>query len=165
MHWSRLLTHLTTSPRAVAGVFSADDLITIEQAVAATEKRHGGQIVFAVEGALSLSELWHGKTAHHKAHEVFQQCGCWDTEHNNGVHIYLLLADHDFVIIADRGIHRHVGETGWEAICQQMEQSFRHGQFLPGVLQGIEAVGAVLETFFPRSTDGNEVPNKPIVLP
>lgn len=163
MHWSQLLKHLSTSPRAVSQAFSAHDLDAIEQAIARAEQHHGGQIMFAVEGALSINELWHGKTAHDKAHEVFLQCGCWDTEHNNGVLIYLLLADRDFVIIADRGIHRYVGKAGWEAVCQQMEQAFRNGQFLQGVLYGIETVGALLQRHFPRS-DGNEIPNKPIVL-
>lgn len=164
MQWSRLLRHLATSHRAVQRAFSPSDLTEIELAISSSERRHGGQIVFAAEATLTPQEIWHGINAHSKAQEVFLQSGCWNTEHNNGVLIYLLLADHDFVIVADRGIQRFVGDAGWEQICQQMEQAFRTGQFLQGVLQGIEAVAVLLAQHFPPTGDNNEVPNKPIVL-
>jgi uncharacterized membrane protein len=89
----------------------------------------------------------------------------WDTEENSGVLIYLLLADHDVEIVADRGVHAKVGPAGWEAICRTMETEFRAGRFEAGVLAGIAAVSAHLETHFPpKGGDRNELPDQPVVL-
>ncbi len=52
--------------------------------------------------------------------------------------IYLLLAEHDVEIVADRGIHLRVG-GGWEPICREMEAAFRAGRFEDGVVRGVRA--------------------------
>ena len=89
----------------------------------------------------------------------------WDTEHNNGVLIYLLLADRDVEIVADRGIDAHIGADGWEAICRAMEAEFRQGRFEAGVIFGIRAIGAHLAKHFPGDgNDANELPDTPAVL-
>ena len=96
---------------------------------------------------------------------MFSQLRIWDTEHNNGVLIYLLLADRDVEIVVDRGIDKHVGTAGWEAICQMMETHFRAGHFEQGVIAGIAAVTTHLAKHFPE--DGapvNELPDAPVVL-
>ena len=94
-----------------------------------------------------------------------RNCEFWDTVHNNGVLIYLLLADHDFEIVADRGIDARVGYAGWEKICQEMELDFRAGDFEHGVIKGIEAVSRELATYFPKSGGGvNELPDAPVVM-
>ena len=96
------------------------------------------KIRFAVEHALDLPQLLAGMSARDRAIEVFSQLRVWDTEHNNGVLIYLLFADRDVEIVADRGIHAKVG-AGWEDICRSMEQRFRQGEFEAGVIEGIRA--------------------------
>jgi len=53
----------------------------------------------------------------------------WDTEHNNGVLIYLLLADHDVEIVADRGVHSRVKPPEWEAMRRQMETDLALGKY------------------------------------
>jgi uncharacterized membrane protein len=89
----------------------------------------------------------------------------WDTEHNNGVLIYLLLADRDVEIVADRGIHQHVGHAGWDKICHDMEILFRKGEFEAGVLQGIAEISAELEKHYPLTgLSKNEIPNKPLIF-
>ncbi len=89
----------------------------------------------------------------------------WDTEHNNGVLIYLLLADHDVEIVADRGIHSRVGNEGWERVCQSMEAAFRRGDFAGGVVGGVRAVGEHLQRHYPaRGQQRNELPDRPAVL-
>ena len=89
----------------------------------------------------------------------------WDTEHNNGVLIYLLLADRDVEIVADRGIHVRLGQNVWETICRDMEKSFRGGEFEAGVIAGIHAVGEHLSRHFPaHSGNVNELPDSPVVL-
>jgi uncharacterized membrane protein len=137
----------------------------IENAIRATEMRHAGQIRFAGEASLELAPLLAGQTAHQRAIEMFSRLRVWDTEHNNGVLIYLLLADRDVEIVADRGIHVKLGKDVWEAICHEMEAAFRAGHFEAGVLAGIHAVGEHLSRHFPaHSGKPNEMPDSPVVL-
>ncbi|MCW5623932.1 MAG: TPM domain-containing protein [Burkholderiales bacterium] len=163
---NRLLRHTFTGAGAVRSAFPGSALDAIERAIGDAEARHSGQIRFAVEAALAPVEVWRGVTGRDRALQVFAHLGVWDTEHNNGVLIYLLLADHDVEIVADRGIHLRCGGTTWEKICHDMEAAFRRGEFEAGVLTGIAAVGRQLEQHFPRR-DGaatNELPDRPIVL-
>lgn len=146
-------------------LFPTDSIDAIEKAIAASEAQHGGQIRFAVEHALTPIEVWRGHTARQRAIEVFSALRVWDTKYNSGVLIYLLLADRNVEIVADRGIHAKVGKAEWEAICRHMEKAFRHGDFLPGVLSGIEMVTAQLAKHFPaRGGQRDELPNRPITL-
>jgi uncharacterized membrane protein len=150
---------------AVRRVFPPRALHAIEQAIRATEARHAGQIRFAVEASLELAPLLAGQTAQQRAIEVFSTLRVWDTEHNNGVLIYLLLADHDVEIIADRGIHVRLGGEVWEAICREMETAFKAGHFQAGVIAGIDAVGEHLSRHFPsHEGKSNEMPDNPVVL-
>lgn len=150
---------------AVRRIFPPRALNAIEQAIHATETRHAGQIRFAVESSLELGPLLAGQTAQQRAIEVFSSLRVWDTEHNNGVLIYLLLADHDVEIIADRGIHVRLGQEVWEAICREMEAAFRAGHFEAGVLAGIHAVSEHLSRHFPaHSGKINEMPDRPVIL-
>ena len=100
-----------------------------------------------------------------RALDQFSHLRIWDTAHNNGVLIYLLLADRDVEIVADRGINDKVGAEGWETICQEMETEFRAGNFERGVIQGIEAVSRELARHFPPdSQPRNELPDRPVVI-
>ena len=165
MDLKRIMRHLSSGRAAVHRVLPPRALETIERAIAATEMQHDGQIRFAVEAALDLSPLLAGQAARERAIEVFSQLRVWDTEHNNGVLIYLLLADRDVEIVADRGIHTKLGAETWEAICREMEAAFRNGQFEAGVLAGIHAVGDHLARHFPaRGGKSNEMPDLPVVL-
>ncbi|MCR4297444.1 MAG: TPM domain-containing protein [Gallionella sp.] len=165
MDFKRIMRHLSFGRAAVRRVFPSRSLDAIEHAIRATEALHDGQIRFAVEAALELAPLLAGQTAQQRAIEVFSKLRVWDTEHNNGVLIYLLLADRDVEIVADRGIHARLGTETWEAICREMEAAFRDGQFEAGVLAGIHAVGEHLAHHFPaRSGKPNEMPDRPVVL-
>ena len=111
-------------------------LARIEQAIKAGEATHAGQVRFVVEGALDGAPLFRNQPARERALDLFSQLRIWDTAHNNGVLIYLLLADRDVEIIADRGIDARVGPDGWEKICRDMEADFSDGRFESGVDQG-----------------------------
>lgn len=164
MDLPRIVRHLFATIWTVRRTFPQSSLDAIERAVGETEAQHEGQIRFAVEHALDLHDLLAGLSARERAVQVFSHLRIWDTAHNNGVLIYLLLADRDVEIVADRGIHAHVG-AGWEAICRKMEERFRRGEFEAGVVEGIRAVGAHLTRHFPSQPGGaNELPNKPVVL-
>jgi uncharacterized membrane protein len=165
MDWKRLARHLWIGPPERDRLFPKASLQRITEAIAAAETRHHGEIRFAVETSLPTAEIAKGVTARQKAIEAFARLGIWDTEENNGVLIYLLLADHDVEIVADRGVHAKVGPEGWEAICRKMEAEFRAGRFEAGVLAGIAEAGRHLETHFPRTgTDVNELPDAPALL-
>jgi uncharacterized membrane protein len=165
MDLKRVMRHLSMGRAAVRRVFPPRMLNAIEQAIQATEVRHAGQIRFAVEASLELAPLLAGQTAQQRAIEVFSTLRVWDTEHNNGVLIYLLLADRDVEIVADRGIHVRLGREVWEAICHEMETAFRAGHFESGVIAGIHAVGEHLSRHFPaHEGKSNEMPDSPVLL-
>ena len=165
MSIARITRHLLANRARVRRAFSAAALAQIEATIALSETTHAGQIRVVIEGALDGEPLFRQQTAQARALDVFASQRVWDTEQNNGVLIYLLLADRDVEIVADRGIHGHVGVDGWETICRAMEQAFAQGDFEAGVLAGIEAVTRHLVVHFPRgSGDGNELPDDVVVM-
>jgi len=167
MEIMRIMRHLSTGRTAVRRAFPASALNAIEQAVREAELKHSGQIRFAVEASLDWSALLAGQRATQRAIDVFSSLRVWDTEHNNGVLIYLLLADRDVEIIADRGVHAKLGQHTWETICQEMEAAFRAGKFEEGVLAGIHRVGLHLARHYPHPGTAekiNELPDHPVLL-
>lgn len=161
----RLIRHGFSLPWLARQYFPAESLKRIEAEIAKSETQHLGEIRFVVESNLSFLEVLRKKSPKKRALEIFSGLHIWDTEQNNGVLIYLLLADHDFEILADRGIHQHVGKEGWEAICQQMEAMFRKGEFELGVIFGIHQISDVLAQYFPAYGENkNELPNKPLII-
>src|ERR1700760_2305119 len=145
----RIAKHLVEHHWRARSVFTPKVLGAIEAATKAGEATHSGQVRFVVEGALEARPLFGGQSARERAIDVFSHLRIWDTEHNNGVLIYLLLADRDVEIIADRGIDARVGARGWQDICRTMEADFRAGQFEAGAIKGIAAVSRELARHFP----------------
>jgi len=165
MSMERIVRHLMATKWMVKRAFPGETLIAIDKAIKASEATHRGEIRFAVEGALHIDPLLRGQTARERAIDVFSQLRIWDTEHNNGILIYLLLADRDVEIVADRGIHEKVGAQEWEGICRRMETAFRQADYKGGVVRGIQEVSRHLaEHFPPIGDDRDELPDKPIVL-
>ncbi|QEZ44146.1 TPM domain-containing protein [Cupriavidus oxalaticus] len=161
----RLARHLLMTHWRVRQTFPRETLVAIEQAIATSESTHIGQLRFAVEGALSFAALIKGLMARERAVEVFSQLRVWDTEHNNGVLIYLLLADRSVEIVADRGIYAKVEPGEWDAVCREMEDAFRRNEYSLGVLRGIGAIGNFLATHFPAGVGGtDELLNTPVIL-
>ncbi|WP_434033004.1 TPM domain-containing protein [Cupriavidus sp. a3] len=161
----RIARHLLMTQWRLRRTFPQAALHAIEQAISTSEASHIGQLCFVVEGALSWAGLRKGLSARDRAIEVFSQQRVWDTEHNNGVLIYLLLADRDVEIVADRGIHVRVGSQEWETVCREMEASLQQGQYQHGVIAGVEAISRHLRQHFPAPGNGkNELSNKPVVL-
>jgi len=157
--------HLVTDHHSVRRAFPASALARIEQAIAAGERRHTGQVRFAVEGGLPVANVLRHQTPRERALDVFSNLRVWDTEDNCGVLVYLLLADKDVEIVADRGIHRRVGDEAWQAICRTMEVAFRQLRFEEGAVAGIAAISELLALHFPRNASGpNELPDDAVVL-
>lgn len=162
----RLFRHLVSPPWQVRRIFPKRSLEAIETTIADSERSHLGELQFVIENALDFGDLWQGLTARQRAIEVFSQCRVWDTEQNSGVLIYLLLADRDVEIVADRGINAKVGTLAWLTICEDMETMFRSGEFERGAIEGITAVTKLLQQHFPAKDrdNPNELGNAPIIL-
>jgi uncharacterized membrane protein len=161
----RIGKHLLEHRWRVRRIFPPDVLAAIEQAIKAGEATHSGQVRFVVEGALDGAPLFRNQSARDRALDIFSHLRIWDTAHNNGVLIYLLLADRNVEIIADRGIDAKVGAAGWKKICKDMETDFKAGNFKEGVIKGIEAVSRQLAAHFPAHGAGrNELPDAPVVM-
>jgi uncharacterized membrane protein len=165
MHIQRIVSHLLFTDWQVRRAFSPECLQTIEKAIHASEQMHDGEIRFAVEGGLDGTRLLKDQSPCERAVEVFSQLRVWDTERNNGVLIYVLLADHAVEIVADRGIHSKTGDETWQAICLAMQAEFSKSAFQSGALKGIAAVAEALGTHFPSSgVHINELADAPVLL-
>ena len=161
----RILRHFAMTQRQVNRAFPRAALRAIEQAIKASETAHLGEVRFVVEGALDSASLFSGQSARERAIELFSQLRIWDTEQNSGVLIYLLLADRQVEIVADRGVHAKAGPETWAVICGAMESAFKQANFEDGVLQGIHAVTRQLTEHFPGGAGNrNELADKPVVL-
>ncbi len=138
----------------------------LAQRVQASERRHTGEIRIFVEAGLPLSYLWRDARPRERAIAVFGKLRVWDTEQNNGVLIYLLLAEHAIEIVADRGLARRVDAGEWQRIVQRMGSAFRERRFEDGLTQALEEVSALLVAHFPADAGdpaGNELPDRPVL--
>ena len=165
MDLQRLARHLLRTPWYVRRAFPPAAMADIGAAIAAAERSHAGEIRFAVEDSLDPWALLRGQTPRERAIEVFANLRVWDTQDNNGVLVYVLLADHAVEILADRGIHAQVGADAWRAICSEIEAAFKRGDFRLGAETGVASVASVLHRHYPREGgDGDELPDQPVLL-
>ena len=163
MEIGRFLRHVAMSPLKARRIFPDKTMDAIAAEIGASEKRHRGEIVFVVEAELTTEQLWRGLGSRERALEVFASQGAWNTEENNGVLVYVLLADRSVEVVADRGIDRHVGAEAWRAIVEAIDGHFRAGRFEEGALAGVRAVSAHLERHFPEQGEGrNQLGDRPI---
>lgn len=161
----RILQHLF-APSA-SGTFPADRLQRIHDAIAEDERRHRGEICFAVESALHWRDVLNKVDSRQRAEAAFAQLRVWDTEANNGVLVYLLLADHRIEIVADRGLRDLVSAEQWRGICQLMEERMKAGEPEDAVMRGVAEIGNLLAEHFPQrdgEVDHDELPNAPVIL-
>lgn len=162
--FARILRHRWLDERDAARALGTAALMRLEQRVAASERRHSGEIRLCVEAGLPLSYLWRGASARARAITMFGKLRVWDTEHNNGVLIYLLLAERTIEIVADRGLDRHVGSEQWRQLLEVMREAFRAGRFEDGLAQAVDKVDALLTRHFPLAkgqANPNELPDRP----
>lgn len=150
---------------SAASCFPAGSLERIAQAIAQGEAAHTGQVCFAVEAALPWRYLWRGATPRQRAQTVFSRLRVWDTDANNGVLLYLLLAEHAIELVADRGLH--VPDTAWAQLCERLAGRLRAGEYEPAVIEAVQTVSAWLAADFPRAAAAdarNELPDAPTLL-
>jgi uncharacterized membrane protein YgcG len=160
---ARILKHRWLDETDTARALDGAALSRLETLVAASEGQHSGEIRLCVEAGLPLSYLWRDATPRQRAVTMFGKLRVWDTEHNNGVLIYLLLAERAIEIVADRGLTRHVPQAHWDALVAGMRTAFRGGRFEEGLAQAIAAVDAVLLRHYPLAegqANPNELPDR-----
>ena len=168
MQIGRLIRHATATHWRTRMLFPAATLDAIEQAIKRAELTHAGEIRFAIETSLTPRHILNDITPRTHALEVFSQLRVWDTEANNGVLIYVQLADRNVEIVADRGFQGRVSPAEWEAVCRLMEEHFRAGRFQVGSIAGVDAIGNLLGRHFPqgsaRAIPSNQLPDRPTLL-
>lgn len=160
---NRLLAHALTTRRTVRKALPHESMNALERTVGMAERGSSGQIRLVVEASwplLNVKQL--GPRA--RALEWFSQLRVWDTEHNNGVLIYLLFAERDVEIVADRGFNRLITGEQWEAICRTMEARFVKGEFEAGLTEGINTIGDLMREHFPAEMGTNEQSDKPVLV-
>ena len=165
----RLIRHATATHWRTRMLFSSATLDAIEQAIARAELTHAGEIRFAIETALAPLHILNGVTPRARALDVFAHLRVWDTEHNNGVLIYVQVADRDVEIVADRGFEARVSPAEWEAVCRLMEEHYRAGRFQAGSIAGVDAIANLLARHFPQGQgrsagSRNQLPDRPTLL-
>ena len=163
----RLLRHRWRDETDAARLLDAAARARLQDQVAASETAHSGEIRICVEGGLPLAQAWRGVTPRQRAQVLFGQLGVWDTEHDNGVLVYLLLAERAIEIVADRGLARHVPQPEWDALLQAMAGDFRSGRFEQGLAAAVAAVDQRLRAHFPLppgARNVNELPDVVVLL-
>ncbi len=159
----RILKHRWLDETDTARALGEAALKRLEERVAASERRHSGELRLCVEAGLPLGYLWRDGTPRERAVTLFGKLRVWDTEANNGVLIYLLLAEQAIEIVADRGLTRQVPQAEWDALVAAMRQQFRAGQFEAGLAAAIDTVDALLRRHFPLAEgeiNPNELPDR-----
>lgn len=161
----RWFIHAFMPPWRWRVAFPAAVLDAVEAAIKQSESLHRGELRFAVENALAPARAWQGISARQRATEIFSNLRVWDTEENSGVLIYLLLADREVHIVADRGIAKRVPQSEWDAIAQAMQSAFHQGNFRTGALEGIARISKILAAHFPSGeTNPNELSDQPVII-
>ena len=164
MRLLQLLKHRRLDETDAKRLLGDGALQRVEARVSASEAHHSGEIRVCIESGLPLSYLKREAKARERAVMMFGKLRVWDTEHNNGVLIYLLLAEHAIEIVADRGLSKRVDAAEWQRIAGAMSAAFKAGEFEAGLNQAIDAVDALLAKHFalaPGEANPNELPDAP----
>ncbi len=161
----RWIAHLVHDHGHVRRAFPRETLDAIEARITQGEAQHSAEIRFVVEAGLGLVRLARGVTPRARALQLFATLGVWDTEGDNGVLVYVLLADHAVEIVADRAAARAIAAERWLEVCRAMTAAFAERRYREGALEGVERLNALLaDAFPPGEHNPDELPNRPTIL-
>ncbi len=159
----RVLRHRWHDERESARAVPNAMLERVQSFVAASERRHSGEVRIAVEAALPLFYAWQREPTavmvRERAVALFGKLGVWDTAANNGVLIYLNLTEHAIEVVADRGLNTHVGEAQWRSVVAHLSEHLRAGRYEDGLTEALAEVSALLVAHFPLAP-GEANPNE-----
>ncbi len=162
--WRRLWRHVWVTDRDLRRTFPSSMLESITAAIAHGETQHGGELRLVIEADLDLAAVWRGQTPRQRAIALFAEWHVWDTAANNGILLYVQLADRAVEVVADRGFAGRVSPAEWELVCAGMRTAFAAGRFEAGALAGIQQASALLARHFPPGVVHNELPDRPLIL-
>lgn len=160
----RLVRHRLRDERDTARAIPADLAARLAARVAEGEKRHTGEVRVSIEAALPTSYVMRDSTPRERAIALFGKLRVWDTQDNNGVLIYLLLAEHAIEVVADRGVTARVPGSEWTRLVEAISMAFRAGRYEEGLTRAIDDVTELLVQHFPvqaGKTNPNELPDEP----
>jgi len=145
--------------------FTVEQLAQIEQAVAAAELGHPGEVMVIIEGSLPLDQAYRIDTRQ-RALNLFSIFKVWDTQYNSGMLLYVNICERQVEVLADRTIHQFVAPEHWQTICDQVTAEFKQENYAQGVLIGVELIGKTLHAFYTVKVEemGNEHANRPILI-
>jgi uncharacterized membrane protein len=166
----RMLKHRWLDESTTRRAIPPDLAQRLAQRVAASEQYHSGQIRIFVEAGLPLSYLWRNATTRQitrqRALAMFGKLRVWDTAHNNGVLIYLLLAERSIELVADRGLNDQVKPKVWRDLVAGIGNAFQQGRIEEGLTTALEEVSTLLARHFPLKAgeiNPNELPDSPVL--
>ncbi len=161
----RAIRHEFYGPRRVRALLPDTSMLKIESAIASGEARHSAELRFVIEASLDFSQVWSRATPRERAMAIFSNLQIWDTEANNGILLYVLMADQSVEIVADRAAVRAIPQSSWDEVCQRLAQAFRARDYLNGTLDAINEIHRMVEPHFPpAANDRNELPNRPVII-
>jgi uncharacterized membrane protein len=165
----RLARHLWFDASELQRAVPDDMAERLSARVSASEARHLGEVRLCVESSLPLGEVLGGvrrssmqAVVRDRALGWFGRLGVWDTEQNNGVLIYLLLAERSIEFVADRALSQRVSPDQWQAMVDRLADKLRAGAIEDGLTQALEEISAVLVEHFPAGAEHrrrNELPD------
>ena len=132
-------------------IFPKETLSAISAAIGKAENSTSGEIRVAVRQKRGWRERKY--TIEDLARKEFRLLGMTNTKDRTGVLIFLLLEDKKFFILADEGIYAKIPSEKWVSIAKEMSGFFSGNDFRKGIILGVQAVGEILATFFPRKSD------------
>ena len=175
-----LLRHFWLDADDTQRVIGTPLLERLTQQVAASEQNHSGEICICVEASLPWRQLWRvgssfglADAVRARAVELFSQLRVWDTAHNNGVLIYVLLAEHAIEVVADRGLSAHVPQAHWSSLLVHMGEAFKQGRYEAGLNAALTDITGQMMMHFAlpagaglqgASVNPNELPDSPTRL-
>jgi uncharacterized membrane protein len=165
----RLLKQFYYNLIGIRSLFPIETQKTIQSAIARSEASHRGEIRIVIEAGLGIQQILFHQSARSRALDLFSELRIWDTEANNGVLIYLLLADHNIEIVADRGLNRVVSKNEFEQICKSIEDQLKNGRYEAGLVLGIESLTEIMRANFPllespQGREPDELPDRLVIL-
>lgn len=163
---ARIWKHRWMDERNVRAATPPELLSKLERFTQASEARHSGEIRICIEAGLPMSYLWRDATPRERAVAMFGKLRVWDTQGNNGVLIYVLLAERAIEIVADRAVSMPANNTFWQDSVNKLSAHLKRGDFESGLTQALEEISALLVQNFAvdaTAANKNELTNRPDV--
>ena len=136
-------------------LFDEDENRRIISAIRTCEQTTSGEIRVYIEAKNPyVSPL-------ERAAEIFQHLKMEETDHRNGVLLYIAYKHKELALFADEGIYTVAGKAFWDAEVEKMVANFGENKLADGIIQCVLSVGETLQAAFPYhpTEDRNELPD------